>query len=96
MYVHGVSWARDTIRPEQLIIGGRSLKGLTALPLADDKLRCDSLIPLAYPLHPAGKPNMLRDTRLAQIQVPVLCLNGTCDSLCRRNLMKTVFINLFG
>ncbi|HEU0258933.1 MAG TPA: alpha/beta family hydrolase, partial [Burkholderiales bacterium] len=43
---------------------------------------------LAYPLHPAGKPEKLRDAHLAQIRMPVLCFNGTQDPLCRRDLME--------
>jgi uncharacterized protein len=45
---------------------------------------------LAYPLHPAGKPEQLRDAHLPQIRVPVLCFNGTRDALCRRELMEQV------
>jgi len=40
-------------------------------------------------LHPAGKPEQLRDAHLSAIRVPVLCVNGTRDALCRRDLMET-------
>ena len=46
------------------------------------------LLLAAYPLHPAGQPEKLRDAHLPKIQVPVLCLNGTRDALCRRDLME--------
>ena len=52
--------------------------------------RSDGLLLLAYPLHPAGKPEELRDAHLEKIEVPVLCLNGTRDALCRRDLMEAV------
>jgi predicted alpha/beta-hydrolase family hydrolase len=58
--------------------------------LAADGFSCDGLLLLAYPLHPTGKPEELRDAHLAKIQVPVLCLNGTRDALCRRDLMERV------
>jgi predicted alpha/beta-hydrolase family hydrolase len=56
--------------------------------LAAEGFRCDGLLLLAYPLHPAGKPEQLRDAHLRAIQVPVLCLNGTRDALCKRELME--------
>jgi predicted alpha/beta-hydrolase family hydrolase len=71
-----------------LVIGGRSMGGRAASMRAADGLACDGLLLLAYPLHPAGKPEQLRDAHLARIEVPVLCINGTRDPLCRRDLME--------
>lgn len=81
--------ARD-LAPQTLILGGRSMGGRVASMLAADGLSCDGLLLLAYPLHPAGKPEELRDAHLEKIGVPVLCLNGTRDALCRRDLMASV------
>jgi predicted alpha/beta-hydrolase family hydrolase len=64
--------------------------------LAADGFPCDGLLLLAYPLHPAGQPDKLRDAHLENIQVPVLCLNGTRDPLCRRDLMDRVVDRLAG
>ena len=72
----------------KLLIGGRSMGGRAASMLAADGFECDGLLLLAYPLHPAGKPEKLRDAHLADIRVPVLCFNGTRDTLCRRDLME--------
>lgn len=72
-----------------LILGGRSMGGRVATMLAADGFKCDALLLLAYPLHPAGKPEKLRDAHLPRIQVPVLCFNGTKDPLCRRDLMES-------
>ncbi len=80
--------AREEIAPATLILGGRSMGGRAASMLAADPFRCDGLILLAYPLHPAGEPEKLRAAHLAQIDVPVLCINGTRDALCRRDLME--------
>ena len=82
--------ARREVGPETLILGGRSMGGRVASMLAADGFPCDGLLLLAYPLHPAGKPEELRDAHLAKIEVPVLCLNGTRDALCRRDLMEGV------
>ena len=85
-----VAHVREELRPGALIIGGRSMGGRAASMLAADGFDCDGLLLLAYPLHPAGKPEQLRDAHLPKIGVPVLCLNGTRDALCRRDLMETV------
>jgi len=76
------------VNPRRLILGGRSMGGRAASMLAADGFQCDGLLLLAYPLHPAGKPEKLRDAHLPQIRVPVLCFNGTRDELCRRALME--------
>jgi uncharacterized protein len=74
---------REGRRPAKLFIGGRA-----ASMLAADGFDCDGLLLLAYPLHPAGQPDKLRDAHLPKIGRPVLCLNGTRDALCRRDLME--------
>ena len=84
-----VARTRDEIGPKKLIIGGRSIGGRAASMLAAEGFTCDGLLLLAYPLHPAGKPEQLRDAHLSAIRVPVLCVNGTRDALCRRDLMET-------
>ena len=77
-------------RERELIIGGRSMGGRAASMLAADRFEADGLLLLAYPLHPAGKPEQLRDAHLPRITMPTLCLNGTRDALCRRDLMEAV------
>ena len=83
-----VERARQGLQPRTLLIGGRSMGGRAASMLAADGFACDGLLLLAYPLHPAGQPEKLRDAHLPAIQVPVLCFNGTRDALARRDLME--------
>jgi len=85
-----VARTRSELRPKTLLIGGRSMGGRAASMLAADGFACDGLLVLAYPLHPAGKPEQLRDAHLPKISVPVLCFNGTRDALCTRDLMERV------
>ena len=73
-----------------LVIGGRSMGGRVASMLAAEGFECDGLLLAAYPLHPAGQPEKLRDAHLPKIRCPVLCLNGTRDALCRPDLMEKV------
>lgn len=91
-----VSRVREELRPDLLIIGGRSMGGRAASMLAAEGFACDGLLLLAYPLHPAGRPEKLRDAHLPAIQVPVLCLNGTRDDLCQRDLMERVLRGVQG
>lgn len=85
-----VARTREEIGPQRLLIGGRSMGGRAASMLAADDFRCDGLVLLAYPLHPPGRPEQLRDDHLPAIKVPVLCFNGTRDVFCRRDLMESV------
>lgn len=83
-----VARVREELNPDVLIIGGRSMGGRAASMLAAEGFACNGLLLLAYPLHPAGQPEKLRDAHLPSIHVPVLCFNGTRDELCRRDLME--------
>jgi len=85
-----VARAREETRPSRLIIGGRSMGGRAASMLAADGFAADGLLLLAYPLHPPGKPDQLRDAHLPSIAMPTLCFNGTRDAFCRRDLMENV------
>jgi predicted alpha/beta-hydrolase family hydrolase len=82
------------VSARRLIIGGRSMGGRAASMLAAEGFAADGLLLLAYPLHPAGKPEQLRDAHLPRIAVPTLCLNGTRDALCRPDLMEAVLPRL--
>ena len=73
---------------QKVIIGGRSMGGRAASMLAADGFACAGLLLFAYPLHPAGQPDKLRVEHLSKIRTPVLCFNGTRDTLCRRDLME--------
>jgi predicted alpha/beta-hydrolase family hydrolase len=79
--------AESVTTGKKLILGGRSMGGRVASMLAAEGFGCDGLLLLAYPLHPAGQPEKLRDAHLPKIRVPVLCINGTRDTLCRKDLM---------
>jgi predicted alpha/beta-hydrolase family hydrolase len=85
-----VARARQELRPRTLIIGGRSMGGRAASMLAADGFECDGLLLLAYPLHPPGKPDQLRDAHLPTIKVPVICFSGTRDPFCTPSLMENV------
>jgi predicted alpha/beta-hydrolase family hydrolase len=83
-----VEHTRRALDAHPLFLGGRSMGGRAASVLAADGFDCEGLLLYAYPLHPAGKPEQLRDAHLPRIRVPVLCVNGTRDALCTRPLME--------
>jgi predicted alpha/beta-hydrolase family hydrolase len=85
-----VARTREEVGAQRLLIGGRSMGGRAASMLAADGFPCNGLVLLAYPLHPPGQPEKLRDAHLPAIKVPVLCFNGTRDTFCRRDLMEAV------
>jgi predicted alpha/beta-hydrolase family hydrolase len=85
-----VAKVREEVSPRKLIIGGRSMGGRAASMLAADGFDCDGLLLLAYPLHPPGQPEKLRDAHLPAIKVPVICFNGTRDPFCTPALMEEV------
>lgn len=87
-FAAAVAHARAERKPRKVVIGGRSMGGRAASMMAAEGFACDGLLLLAYPLHPAGKTEKLRDAHMKDIKVPVLCFNGTRDALCQRNLME--------
>jgi len=89
-YAAVVARTRSELSPATLVIGGRSMGGRAASMLAAGGFGCDGLLLLAYPLHPPGKPDQLRDAHLPAIKVPVICFNGTRDPFCTPALMERV------
>jgi uncharacterized protein len=82
---------RTQLPPERLVLGGRSMGGRyasLAVGDADDPLPALGLVLLGYPLHPAGKPEQLRVEHFPRIDVPVLFVSGTRDSLARADALR--------
>lgn len=87
-YAAVVQRVRKELSPRVVVLGGRSMGGRAASMMAAAGFACDALVLYAYPLHPAGEPEKLRDAHLPSIAVPTLCFNGTRDDLCTRSLME--------
>ncbi len=68
------------------IVAGRSMGGRMATMLAAENADIARVVCLAYPLHPAGKPDRLRIEHLASIAVPMLFFQGSRDALSRAEL----------
>lgn len=79
-----------------LIAGGRSFGGrMTSQAQALSPLPgVRGLAFFGFPLHPAGKPSSDRATHLADVQIPMLFLQGTRDALAELSLLKPVVKDL--
>jgi uncharacterized protein len=80
------AWRRvvaETGHPERLVIGGKSMGGRIASMVADE-LGVAGLVCLGYPFHPAGRPDSLRVTHLADLETRALFLQGERDTMGSR------------
>ena len=68
----------ETLGPERLVIGGKSMGGRIASMIAE-ATQVKGLICLGYPFHPVGKPEQLRVEHLEAIATPTLIVQGTRD-----------------
>ncbi len=67
------------IRPETLVLGGRSFGGRMCSMAVAQGLPAAGLVLLSYPLHPPGKPDRPRVEHFPAIDVPVLLVSGEKD-----------------
>jgi uncharacterized protein len=87
-----VAAARERLPDTPLFAGGKSFGGRmtsqaqAAAPLPGVR----GLVFVGFPLHPAGKPGIERAAHLAEVQVPMLFLQGTRDELAELELLKGV------
>jgi predicted alpha/beta-hydrolase family hydrolase len=87
-----VAGARQALPGLALIAGGKSFGGrMTSqaqarAPLPDVR----GLAFLGFPLHPAGKPSRERGEHLFEIQIPMLFLQGTRDTLAMLDQIEPV------
>ena len=79
-----------------LIAGGKSFGGrMTSQAQALSPLSgVRALVFLGFPLHPAGKPSSERAKHLADVDIPMLFLQGTRDALAELSLLEPVVKSL--
>lgn len=76
------------VRTETLYLGGRSMGGRIASHIVSAGFPAAGLVFLAYPLHPPGKPERIRDAHLYAISVPMLFLQGSRDAFAQPDLLR--------
>ena len=77
-----------------IVHGGRSLGGRIASQIVAQGEPAAALAFLAYPLHPPGRPEQLRDAHLAKIRAPMLFVQGTRDAFAREDLLDGTIAGL--
>jgi uncharacterized protein len=87
-------FARGELGARKLVHGGRSMGGRIASQVVAQGAPCDGLVFLAYPLHPPGKPEALRDRHLPSVAAPMLFVQGTRDDFARWDLLTAVLERL--
>jgi predicted alpha/beta-hydrolase family hydrolase len=75
-----------------LFAGGKSFGGrmTTQAQAAEPLPGVHGIVLPGFPLHPAGKPGIDRAAHLADVQLPLLFLQGTRDALADIDLMRKV------
>ncbi len=70
---------RTKLPSDRIVVGGRSMGGRIAsmVAAADGAMGC---LLLGYPLHPPGKPDVLRVAHFGSLRSPVLFVSGTRDA----------------
>jgi uncharacterized protein len=77
---------------DRLVLAGRSMGGRVCslvvagvsqdgIPDPEGSTPCLGVGLLGYPLHPAGRPEVVRDAQFPRLHVPVLFVSGTRDAL---------------
>ena len=80
---------REALGATRLVLGGRSMGGrIASQAVAKGLAEADGLVFLAYPLHPPGRTDVLRDAHLPGIGAPMLFVQGTRDAFAREDLLR--------
>ena len=98
-----IAAAADAAPDLPILAGGKSLGGrmtshlLSELPhsgIVDVTKRVRGLIFFGFPLHPPGRPATKRAEHLEQVDVPMLFLQGTRDTLADLTLLRPLCAKL--
>jgi predicted alpha/beta-hydrolase family hydrolase len=75
-----INHVRERVPRARLCVGGRSMGGRIASQVVAQGAAADALVLFAYPLHPPGRPEQMRDAHLPKLRLPVLFTSGTNDA----------------
>ena len=91
-----IDWARTTLKPKQLIIGGKSMGGRIASMLAaeDGTSSLDGLICLGYPFHAPGRTDRVRIAHFPDISCPSLIVQGARDPFGGEDLINALGLSV--
>jgi uncharacterized protein len=93
-YREAAQRAGDAAAGLPLFAGGRSMGGRIASMAAAEGMGVAGLVFLAYPLHPPGRPERIRDAHLYDLTVPMLFVQGSRDAFAQPELLAAVLQRL--
>lgn len=93
-YREAAQRAADAAAGLPLVAGGRSMGGRIASMAAAEGMHVAALVFLAYPLHPPGRPERIRDAHLYDLTVPMLFVQGSRDPFAQPDLLAAVLQRL--
>jgi len=87
-----VAAGREAADGVPLLAGGKSMGGrMTSRAAAAEPLEgVRALVFLGFPLHPAGQPGVSRAEHLSRVDLPMLFLQGTRDTLADLTLLAPI------
>jgi len=74
--------------PAHLFVGGKGLGARTAVRMATGRLQAEGVFCLAFPLHPANRPEQVQADDLFRIICPMLFVQGTRDRRCHPDALR--------
>lgn len=91
-----ISKAAELFPGLPVFAGGKSFGGrmTSQYESKEGALGVQGLIFVGFPLHPAGKPGVERAAHLTKVNIPMLFLQGTRDTLAQWDLIKQVCTSL--
>jgi predicted alpha/beta-hydrolase family hydrolase len=91
-----VAAGREAARDLPVLAGGKSMGGrMTSRAAAAEPLPgVSGLVFVGFPLHPAGQPGVSRADHLSLVDLPLLFLQGTRDTLADLALLRPVIDRL--
>lgn len=92
----GALCASTGVRPDRVLLGGRSLGGRVCSVAVAEGLPAAGLLLVSYPLHPPRRPDRRRDAHLPAIDVPVLAISGTRDPFGTPEELDAAFATIPG
>jgi predicted alpha/beta-hydrolase family hydrolase len=89
-----LAYVRRETKPRRLFAGGRSMGGRIATLVAAEGEALSGLVLLAYPLQPAGRPEVLRKEHFPRLRCPLLFVQGSRDPLCELPLLREALTSI--
>ena len=82
--------ARWSLEPDRLVVGGKSLGARIGTLAVTKGLAAAGLLYLGFPLHPPGRPELIREELILSAGLPQFFVAGDRDFLCPLDRLREV------